>query len=190
MRIKSFESLKNLKNLKIGKSKEKPDEGTAGADDTPATEVAALGEQINHKTKELEATEQELRELSNTANGSEESKEDEVTPPQPHGPMGELAVKPGDDLIDEETDVDTLLGEDGEEVKLVEVGTGAAAPAEAKKEPTKEKESDSFNNLFSQEDDEENPLASLINSLPEVTAQELLDDLQEIKEVIREWHQN
>jgi hypothetical protein len=75
-------------------------------------------------------------------------------------------------------------------VKIVEVGAGAAAPAEAEKEPAKEEESDSLNSLFSQEDDEENPLAALINSLPDVTVEELLADLQEIKEVIQEWRQN
>ena len=83
----------------------------------------------------------------------------------------------------------------------MEVGSGATAPAEAAtvKELTKEEggkegkkqeepEVDSLNNLFSQDEEEENLLANLINSLPEVTAQELLDDLQEINEIIREGH--
>jgi len=186
MRFKGFDS---LKSLKIGKSKEKPDGDTVEAGDAPATQVAGLEEQLNHRTKDLEATEQQLRELSNTANGS---KEDEETPPQPHGPLGELTVEPDDKPmgLDEETDVGTLLGEADEEVKIVEVGAGAAAPAEAEKEPAKEEEIDSLNSLFSQDDDEENPLAALINSLPDVTVQELLADLQEIKEVIQEWKQN
>jgi hypothetical protein len=186
MRFKGFE---NLKSLKIGKSKEKPDGDTAEADDSPATQVADLEEQLNHRTKDLEATEQQLRELSNTVIGSEE---DEEPPPQPHGPLSELTVEPKDELPDpdEETDVGSLLGEADEEVKIVEVGAGAAAPAEAEKEPAKEEESDSLNSLFSQEDDEENPLAALINSLPDVTVEELLADLQEIKEVIQEWRQN
>lgn len=184
MRFKGFE---NLKNLKIGRSKEKPDGDTAEAGDITATQVADLEEQLNYRTKELEATKQQLRELSNTMNGSEEAKE---TPPQPHGPLSELTVEPDDKLIDEESDVATLLGEADEEVKVVAVEAGATAPVEAEKEPAKEEESDSLNKLFSQEDDEENPLAALINSLPDVTAQELLYDLQEIEEIMRERQHN
>jgi hypothetical protein len=184
MRFKGFES---LKNLKIGKSKEEPEESTAEAGDISANQVAELEEQINNKTKDLEATEQQLRELSNKANGSEE---DEGPPPQPHGPLSELTVEPDDELMDEETDASTLLGEADEEVNVVEVEASAVAPAEAEKVPPKEAESDSLTNLFSQEDEEENPLAALINSLPDVTAEELLDDLREIKEIIQEWHNN
>lgn len=184
MRFKGFE---NLKNLKIGKSKEKPNGDTAEAGDTLSNQIADLEEQLNHKTKDLEATEQQLRELSNTMNSS---KEDEDTPPQPHGPLSELTVEPDDELTDEETDAGILLGEADEEVKVVEVEAGATAPVEAEKEPAKEEESDSLNNLFSQEDDEENPLAALINSLPDVTAQELLYDLQEIEEIMRERQHN
>ena len=145
MRFKGFDS---LKSLKIGKSKEKPDGDIAEADDTPATEVAELEEELNNRTKDLEATEQQLKELSNTVNGSEK---DEETSPQPHGPLSELTVEPGDDLLDldEETDASTLLGEADEEVKIVEVGAGAAAPTEAEKEPAKQEETDSLNNLFS-----------------------------------------
>lgn len=190
MRLKGLES---LKNLKIGKSKEKPDVETAEEGDIPSAQEASLEEQLNHRTKDLEATEQQLKELSNTMNGSEK---DEEAPPQPHGPLSELTVEPEDELLDldEETDASTLLGEAEEEVKTVEVGAGVAAPAEAEKEPAKEpekeEESDSFNSLFSQEEEEENPLAALVNSLPDVTAQELLYDLQEIKEIMQERHQD
>lgn len=178
MRLKSF------KGFQIGKLKEKFNGNTAEAGDAPVTQLDDMEEQINHKTKDLEATEQQLRELTNTANDSEK---DGNTPPQPHGPLSELSVEPENELVDEEADSDTLLGEADEEVKVVEVGAGVAAPAEAEKEPTtKEEESDSLNALFNQEEEEENPLASLINSLPDVTSQELLDDLQEIKEIIRE----
>jgi hypothetical protein len=188
MRLKGFES---LKNLKIGKSKEKPDVETAEAGDTPSAQEAGLEEQLNHRTQDLVATEQQLKELSSTMNASEK---DEETPPQPHGPLSELTVGPEDEQMDEEIDASALLGEAEEEVKIVEVGAGAAAPAEAEKEPAeelaKEEESDSFNSLFSQEEEEENPLAALINSLPDVTAQELLYDLQEIKEIMQERHQD
>ena len=194
-----------FKSFKIGKSKEKPDKDTAEAGDTLTAQITDLEEQVNNKTKELEATEQELKELSDTAKVSEE---DEDTPPQPHGPLDELTVTPEDELFDvgEETDVGALPGEadeglkvvevtagadaPDEGLKVVEVAAGADAPAEAEKEPSTEKEDDSINSLFNQEDDEVNPLANLINSLPDVTAQELLDDLGEIKEIIREWERS
>jgi len=173
--------------FKIGKSKEKPDSDTAEVSDTLTTLIAGLEEQVDNKTQELEATEQELEELSDTAKDSEADKD---APPQPHGPLSELSVEPGDELIDEETDIGTLLGEADEQVQAVEAEAGATAPAEAEKQPATEEESDSLDSLFSQEEEEANPLANLINSLPDVTAQELLDDLQEIKEIIREWQQN
>ncbi len=62
----------------------------------------------------------------------------------------------------------------------------ASTQAEAKKETKPADDNDSFNNLFSNEEEEVNPLANLINSLPDVTAQELFDDLKEIKEIILE----
>lgn len=179
MRFKSFKI--------IGKLKEKPDRDTAEVSDALTTPIAGLEEQVDNKTKEPEATEQELKELSDTAKDSEEDKD---APPQPHGPLSELSVEPGDELIDKETALGTLFGEADEQVKVVEAAAGAAAPAEAEKQPATEEESDSLDSLFSQEEDEVNPLANLINSLPDVTAQELLDDLQEIKEIIREWQQN
>ncbi len=62
----------------------------------------------------------------------------------------------------------------------------ATVTAEAENEPKPEDDSDSFNSLFSDEEEEANPLANLINSLPDVTAQELFDELKEIKEIILE----
>jgi hypothetical protein len=190
-----------LKGFKIGKSKEKPEEDTAVAGDTPAAQTVEMEEQLNNKTEDLAKTQQPSGELADTAKDSEK---DEDTSPQPHGPLGELSIEPQDQLqeLDEEIDTDTLLGDADEEVKVVkigggaaapaeeakvvEVGAGAAAPAEDKKEPTKEEGSDSLTNFFGDEEEDENPLANLINSLPDVTTQELLDDLQEIEGIIHD----
>ncbi len=46
---------------------------------------------------------------------------------------------------------------------------------------------DSLGSLFNQNEEETNPLANLINSLPDVTVGELIDDLNEIKRIIKEW---
>jgi hypothetical protein len=66
----------------------------------------------------------------------------------------------------------------------------AEAASPPKEDKTKlEDAGDSLNKLFSNDEEEENPLANLIRSMPDVTTEELLDDLNEIKEIIREWQQ-
>ena len=56
-------------------------------------------------------------------------------------------------------------------------------------EPEKEGGSDSLSDLFSDDEEEENPLAGLITSLPDVTATELLEDMKEVQVLLREWQQ-
>jgi hypothetical protein len=41
--------------------------------------------------------------------------------------------------------------------------------------------------LFIDDEEEENPLANLIKSLPDYTTQEIVEDLKEIKRIIHEW---
>ena len=48
-------------------------------------------------------------------------------------------------------------------------------------------DADSLKALFTSEEKEVNPLVSLINSLPDITIDELMDDLKEIKGIIRDW---
>ena len=178
-----------FKSFKIGKSKESPDRDTAGAEAVSTAQIDNLHEHLKNRAKGLEETEQQLRELADIAEAPEETG---GASPLPHGPLDELTIEPGEEIpdVDEEADVGTLLAEADEGVKLVEVGAEAAEPAKAEKEPAKEGESDSLNSLFSQEEDDVNPLANLIDVLPDVTTRELLDDLQEIKEIIREWQQH
>ena len=64
------------------------------------------------------------------------------------------------------------------------------APNEPKAEPDPLGGDNSLANLFSQEEEEENPLASLINALPNVAASELMDDLQEIRDIIEQERHN
>jgi hypothetical protein len=76
-----------------------------------------------------------------------------------------------------------------EEAATAEVSAAPEKPDETEKEikPDADLGDDSLNNLFSDQEEEENPLANLINSLPDVTAGELMDDLKEIKGIIKEW---
>ena len=45
----------------------------------------------------------------------------------------------------------------------------------------------SLSGIFSEDEEEENPLANLIKSMPEYTTQEIVEDLNEIQRIIHEW---
>jgi hypothetical protein len=204
---------KGLKGFTIGKSKEKPEDEKVDTNDATAAQIAEMEEKISSRTKGLEDTAQKLQELNEAVKKPEE---DEDSRPRPHGPLSELSVEPEDQTMDVDlnTDVSTsdLLDEDGKEtpvtkanelklegadtspnnddIEVVKVNAEEATPVAEKTEPKPDEADDSFNNLFGDEEEEVNPLANLINSLPDVSAQELLDDLDEIKEIMKEWQQS
>jgi hypothetical protein len=168
-----------FKSFKLGVLKGKSEEDA---------EEEQIQEQAGNKTGGIKATAESpegVLEVLSKAENDEESR------PGPHGPLSELTVEPQDTLLDEEADVSGLLDESEEDVTIVEVTHKAAAPEEKEKaeEPPKEDSDDSFNNLFSTDEEEANPLENLINSLPDVTVRELLDDLQEIKDLLQDGQQ-
>jgi hypothetical protein len=201
MRFKSFK----LNNSGEKSNKEK---GKIPEESVKLPDVSGMEEKINIKTKELKNAEKQIKGLSDAAKRIE-GEEDEI--PGPHGPLIELTVDPGDDLVDLDTeaelnnlmDVDEDNENEEQDIKVVEVGkkdtTEAAVKTKKKGQNEKSDEikpenppknsNDDFNNLFSEQEDEVNPLANLINSLPEVSAQELINELEEIKEIIRERQQ-
>ena len=84
---------------------------------------------------------------------------------------------------------------DKEVIKISAKDESQEETGEEGEEPEKEGEfdsdlnlqdDDSFNNLFSDDEEEVNPLANLINNLPEVSAQELINEIEELKEIIKE----
>ena len=195
--------LKDLKNISKGKSKDKKVEARDSIIGIGNSSVYEMEEHMNERTKDLEAMTKRLKELSNkniyenTASG-------------PHGPIGELAVE-SDMLSDTDLELgessEIILEDDNQDVKMVEIGTitstsPAISPTETSTEPelttqhsaesdiNLEDDSDSLRNLFSDDEEEENPLEKLINSLPDVSTRELLDDLNEIKGIIRDWQQS
>jgi nitrate/nitrite-specific signal transduction histidine kinase len=203
-----------FKSFQIGKSKDKP-ENDAEDNDTLVTQITNLEEQVSGKTQELEEAEQQLKELSSIMQESEATK---GASSQAHGPLDELTIEPGDQSLNlgEDTDDSNLIEEFDEETPVVEVikaeslavtedqkeaeatastedqkeaQATASTEAEAEKEASDQAEDDSLSSLFSQEEEEVNPLASLIGSLPDVTPQELLEDLNEVKEIMGEWRQ-
>jgi hypothetical protein len=193
MHIKAFEYF-SLSKLGGKQKKDAP-----GEKDEKAAKIAEMEKKINKQTKDRKKT-------TDKSNGPA-AKVDitgiiDVPPVRPHGPAGELEVDPDDAQNNAGITLDEVESNDniklGEEIKIAEVKvqkdapskaapvTTPAVPAEEKKEATLN-DSDSLNSLFSTDEEEENPLASLINSLPDVTAQELMDDLAEIHRIIKEW---
>jgi len=198
--------------LKIGKSTEKNENGNAGAKGSTATHAAGLEEQLNGRTNNLKQTAKQLKKLSDKVSSSEEN---EGISHKPHGPIAVLEVGAEDLLsgadIIRKSDIGDLPEEEGEEVKLVEVSAKAVTlpkseaanppkaqaatppkaeattPPKEEKKPPPEDGSDSLNKLFSNDEEEENPLANLIRSLPDVTTEELIEDLNEIKAIIKDW---
>ena len=177
-----------FKGFKIGKSKENNGKEKAPETGATATKIAELEEQLNGRTDNLKKTEKQLKKLSGKL-GDKENTEEIIA--KPHGPIGELSVEPEDDLdvaalvVDEEDDV--AAEGSAEKVKLVEVLGEPAPNPPAKKEVKVEAMGDSLDKLFSSDEEEENPLASLIRSLPDVDVNELVDDLKEIKDIIKDW---
>jgi len=187
-----------FKNFQIGKGKEKSYDDT---DDIMATQIADLEEQVNDKTRRLAEAEQQLKALSSNV---QLSAEDTDASPHPHGPLSELTIDPEDTSDEEIMGAANLFEETDDEIPVVEVikaesmakpeakpeaepapATAAEPEAEA---PAITEDDNSLASLFGNEEEEEKPLASLIESLPDVTPRELLDDLQELKDLIRERH--
>jgi hypothetical protein len=72
-------------------------------------------------------------------------------------------------------------------LKTVSTSAPPAKPAESAPKDTKSTSTNDMSALFAHEDEEENPLASLIKSMVDVPANELMDDVKEIKDIIKDW---
>ena len=177
-----------FKGLKFGKKKEKEKEKEKPqADAGASTHMADLEEQLKERTDDLAETEMKLKKLSGKIVELEETETSEL---QPHGPIGELSIEPEDSLsgvdTDEEEDTSTEPAEKPVNAKAVEAEPESNATP-ATKRPDKKLDAESLKALFTSEEEEENPLAGLIHSLPDVSVDELMDDLKEIKDIIRDW---
>ena len=126
---------------------------------------------------------------------------------QPHAPLQELSLDVEQDLDAEEVPLPEAGAAEGEEetIKLVEVKVAPAAaiappppppPPEpvapaVKNDAAKPADpmdiSASINSIFTNVEEEENPLSNLIKTLPDVAATELMDDLKEISDIIKDW---
>jgi hypothetical protein len=176
-----------FKGLNFGKKKD-TEKGKPPANDTTATHIAELEEQLKDRTDGLVQTEKKLKRLSDKVNSLGEI---DVAPELPHGPIGELAIEPVDALVgvdtDEEENTKADLEKEPEDENIVEVEREAKPQSREDRVVKSNLDADSLKALFTSEEKEVNPLVSLINSLPDITIDELMDDLKEIKGIIRDW---
>jgi len=148
-------------------------------------------------TKTIRETE---RQLSVDPSGAIKIPDIDNDPPvRPHGPISELTLDAEqdkkEDILEDGAGLEPkLVKAQPQAVIKVEPKAAVAAPVQAAPPPPaqekkQEKADDSLelNKLFSNDEDEENPLAALINSLPDVTAREIMDDLEEIKSIINDY---
>ena len=170
---------------------EELDDNAVEAEDTLVSQITDLEEMVNKRTRELDEARQQLSQLSSTEDSSSDEDEKQVVRPastietsdkdetqveelftRPNLPADELSVQPE--------------AESTGEVKAPEVAV-AQAGEEDTKESSGEGESNALSDIFSGEEEEENLLSGLINSLPDVDAVELLAEAKEINEMIRQW---
>jgi len=171
---------------------EELDDNAVEAEDTLVSQITDLEEMVNKRTRELEEARQQLSQLSSTEDSSSDEDEKQVVQPasaietsdkdetqaeelftHPNQPADELSVQPE--------------AESTGEVKAPEVAVAQAGEEEETKESSGEGESDALSDIFSGEEEEENLLSGLINSLPDVDVVELLAEAKEMNEMIRQW---
>lgn len=197
--------LKNFKGLPGSKPKEKDAESGVIIEGTTAEQLAEMQKRLDSRKKNMEDA---TRQIMGLAAIPDIDIDDEALI-GPHGPILELTVEdiPDDDEdllgpIDEATTktgapqlielttAETPSSEEDSELKaMMDVPVHNSEENEEEGEAADEKSdlSDSFSDLFGNDEDEEDPLANLIKNLPDVSAQELLDDIEEIKGIIQEW---
>jgi hypothetical protein len=175
--------LKDFKEFALGKPREKPG-GDRGEKTASARKIALMEAKMNGRTRNLAEMAEKIDGLAAAAVKDESAR--------PHPPLGELSVGP-EDLVEDISDILPAVVETKEPVKLVELSTAkgpapATAPApEPAAAPAPADPGNPLSGLFSAEEEEENPLANLIRTLPEYTTHEIIEDLNEIQKIIKEW---
>jgi len=178
--------LKSLKDFTLGKPKDKPG-GRPGEKNAPARKIALVEDKMNGRTRNLSEMAQKIQGIADTHGGEAHAR--------PHGPLVELSVGPEDHVEDVSDILPVIEAEIKEPVKLVEanldakpapVAAPAAAPVPAPA-PAPADPGNPLSGLFSTDEEEENPLANLIKTLPDYTTHEIVEDLNEIKKIINEW---
>ena len=158
---------------------EKPAQDTAEEKDPLVTQITNLEELVNQRTKDLEEARKQLGELHETTGSSDgDDAKDEA-------PVEELFTQPNQAKSEPSA---VSEKEQPVESKDMELLTGNTDVKE--EEPEEKAEDDATSDFFSSDEDEENPLAGLIGSLPEVTTKELVEEAKQVTTMLREWQGN
>jgi len=202
--------LKNFKGLPLGKLKEKEAESGVVIEGPTAEQLSEMQKKLNGRKKDLEAATRQIQDLVSIS----EMDIDDDEPIGPHGPIQELTLEdipeededilaPPEDMNENEPAVHTMkiktsvsadVPEEDLELKemmdtSLQEGTDSETEGsnEAEKQEGETDLSNSFGDRFEDDEDDENPLAALIKNMPDVSVQELIDDIDEIKGIIKEW---
>ena len=157
------------------KQKGKQSKEAGSNEEILVSQLANLEEMVTKRAQELEEAKQQLKSLYHAPGADEKdaeaTAEEMLTRPNQ---AGDKPAKPAEETAgeDKEKAAESLLE------KVNDAGT-----AEAEDEKT-DGDSDDF---FGDIEEEESSLAGLIASLPEVTADELLRDAEEIKILVQDW---
>jgi hypothetical protein len=159
-----------------------------------------LGKKDKEVPQEETVAEQSVDQIEAIVQGAE--------PVRPHAPLQELSLDAETNSAEGDTeqalDTASATEEEGEPVKLAEIQINPAAavppppptpttppPTPAAKDAAKKNDpmdlGASIGNIFNDLEEEENPLRNLIKVLPDVAATELIDDLKEINDIIKDW---
>jgi hypothetical protein len=180
--------------LKIGRSREKAVPVAGPANDEEVTEqkiqkVGSLEELVARRTQDLKEAKEQLNQLHMEELPAIDEKEAKAAAlfTQPNPPPGDpLSLKKEEEVV-KGLDLKAILKVDmAVKVPEASVAPKAEPKAEAEKKPEAKAKDDSLAGLFDHEDENINPLAGLIKSLPDVSARELLNEATEVSEIIRE----
>jgi len=169
--------------LRKGKSesplegKHSPQENDGAEEKDPlVAQITNLEELVNKRTKDLEEARQQLSGLHDTTKSfdGDDSKDE--------SPVEELFTLPN-----QVKDEPSAVSEKEQPVELIDTASLMGETNVEEDEQEEKKENDAPLNFFSTDEDVENPLASLINSLPEVTTQELVAEAKQVTTMLREW---
>ena len=178
--------------LKMGKSKGKPEQGADEEEAVLVKKVKNLEELAISKPQDLEELTAQLEQLPEKEGNLEEGKEEtDALFSEPDKPAVESLEEPkeGGELGGKEEANKEEQGPEKGEEKVQEEGAKITLEnaEQGKEEQSSEGDDDSLQNLFADDEEEVNPLAGLLKSLPEVTASELLNEAQEVSIIVREW---
>jgi len=152
---------------------EQTDEKADRDEDTPVNQVTDSEEPANKETGESEAAGQQLDGLFETKDSKEEDDIEVRTKAVPVQEL-DLDTEPAVESEEEPSGGDKNLN-----ILLETADTENV-------EPESTGEADMLSDIFGDEDEAVNPLKGLISSLPDVTAEELLEEMREIKTMMHE----